>query len=103
MRVPFKPALLATTGLFALGHATGTVHVNTTRRRVPSAQVVQRRNETVPLSLHNDIDMYMATITIGTPGQEVSVQLDTGSSDLWIPSIRSDSCSEGECTHGSCK
>ena len=55
---------------------------------------------------------YFATCRLGTPGQDLTLQLDTGSSDIWVPdstaavcrtdTTSSSSSSGGGCTFGSC-
>ena len=46
--------------------------------------------------LANSLCSYLINMTIGTPGQHFSLQLDTGSSDIWIPSADSNACQEVE-------
>ncbi|KAI0535775.1 aspartic peptidase domain-containing protein [Xylaria digitata] len=49
---------------------------------------------------------YFASCSVGTPSQDVTLQLDTGSSDIWVPASSATVCEEtssqgGGCTFGS--
>lgn len=44
-------------------------------------------------SLQNEKQFYVSKVKIGTPASEVSVLLDTGSSDLWVMSGKNPHCS----------
>lgn len=46
------------------------------------------------VDLNNAQTMYIASISIGSPAQEVQVMIDTGSSDLWVISSQNPSCIE---------
>ncbi|GMM34668.1 putative aspartic endopeptidase [Saccharomycopsis crataegensis] len=46
-------------------------------------------NLDVQLVIENDYSLYSAEFCFGTPCQKVSLQIDTGSSDLWIPATGS--------------
>lgn len=58
-------------------------------------------NSTLNATLHNQKNAYTASISVGTPAQKLDVILDTGSSDLWIPSVSV--CPDSKkCPNGSC-
>jgi hypothetical protein len=73
-----------------------------------SAILQKRASNTVTAALGNaeQAGLYFANITVGTPGQDLQVQIDTGSSDTWVPSSSASICSnqrEGGCSGGTCE
>ena len=43
-----------------------------------------KRDDSVVASLLNEVMSYDITVEVGSPAQTVNLQLDTGSSDLWV-------------------
>ena len=79
-------------------------------KRVSEDRTLDRRQaRTIQEVIGNDRTKggYFATCKVGTPGQDVTLQLDTGSSDIWVPDSGANICSQGSnsegCTLGSCK
>lgn len=54
------------------------------------------KKEPRPLKLVNEYYYYKATLGIGSPPQNVSFTLDTGSSDLWVISTENPLCSSSQ-------
>lgn len=63
-------------------------------RRDASHSDLYRRQNSVQVPVDNLEILYLINITIGTPPQPFSLQIDTGSSDTWVPSRSSDVCVE---------
>lgn len=63
-------------------------------RRDASHSHLYRRQNSVQVPVDNLEILYLINITIGTPPQPFSLQIDTGSSDTWVPSRSSDVCVE---------
>ncbi|KAL8698443.1 MAG: hypothetical protein Q9201_006568 [Fulgogasparrea decipioides] len=63
----------------------------------PKPRLQRRGVINTPLDNFDDVQ-YLANINVGTPPQPFVVQIDTGSSDLWIPSYQSDLCQLGDCS-----
>lgn len=77
--------------------APGTVGFNFEKRRMNAqdAPVLSRRqSNTITAALTNEVLLYFINVTVGTPGQPFSLQLDTGSSDIWFPAITADICQQ---------
>ncbi|RMZ83538.1 hypothetical protein DV738_g1085, partial [Chaetothyriales sp. CBS 135597] len=55
---------------------------------------LRRRSSTttVEQALDNEVSLYFANLTLGTPEQSLQLHLDTGSSDLWVNSPSSSLC-----------
>ncbi len=61
-------------------------------RQVEAEQLAKRGTVDEPLGNARTQGLYYANISIGTPPQHLSLQIDTGSSDVWVPSSQSSYC-----------
>ncbi|MCJ1461862.1 hypothetical protein MMC07_000461 [Pseudocyphellaria aurata] len=63
------------------------------RRDVPSnPEQLIRRAKSMSVGITNEQSLYLINITIGNPPRQFGLQLDTGSSDTWVPSADSILC-----------
>lgn len=86
----------------------GTLHMGIVRNRDVEGAHLRRRGNTVLATLAQPDTkiQYNVNISVGTPPQSITVQVDTGSSDVWFPdSTACTTLSTGgtTCDGGSCK
>ncbi|RMZ88014.1 hypothetical protein DV736_g4756, partial [Chaetothyriales sp. CBS 134916] len=106
----FATVVLAASALLAGLPATlaaaqpGTIGFSFDRKRVSARDapsLVRRQSKTVLSALSNELMLYLINVTVGTPPQAFSLQLDTGSSDIWFPAQSASICTEsGGCPVG---
>lgn len=72
------------------------------KRSVPEKFARRSKRATISETLGNAEELYYANVTIGTPGQLLQLQLDTGSSDVWMTQTGASYCQmqQGGCTGG---
>lgn len=78
----------------AHGPVPGVVQWPIEKRASPVSQLLQKRANTYEEVITNERMRggYFATCAIGTPYQNLTLQLDTGSSDIWVPDVTAEAC-----------
>ncbi|KAI0474861.1 mitochondrial elongation factor g 1-like protein [Xylaria cf. heliscus] len=101
-------ARLTTGALVASGASAQVVQWGIERRANPVSALNRRAGGTVQEIITNEKTRggYFASCSVGTPAQDVTLQLDTGSSDIWVPASSAAICRQstsqgGGCTFGS--
>lgn len=97
----------ATLGFLLCPAAAQVVQWDTEKRQgLDHPRLSRRSNDTVDLLVGNAQLGYFATVSVGSPGQNLTLQIDTGSSDLWVPYAGAKVCTSksngGGCSLGTC-
>ncbi|ANB15154.1 Yps1p [Sugiyamaella lignohabitans] len=87
MKLTSASILLASVSLAVAAPANGKGYLlakTQLRTITPPDDVLDKRSGSYDTPLANEIYEYIATFELGTPGQTIEAQIDTGSSDLWV-------------------
>jgi predicted aspartyl protease len=110
MKSSIASGLLAASSLLSIvsgQDAPGTFSLKIVKnRQVEKAQLAKRGTVQTTLTNYAQAGLYAANATVGTPPQSFTFQVDTGSSDVWVPSSSASICKDvanGGCPFGSCK
>ncbi len=97
-----RNVLVLLCALASLGDASPKVVSMRMHRRERS--VLQKRSP-LPVSIGNAVmnGLYFVNATVGTPPQEVQLQVDTGSSDVWMFGVHSCDTQTSQCLGGACE
>jgi hypothetical protein len=98
---------LAAGSLLASAASAQVVKWDIEKRHNATPRLPRRASDTVEEVISNEKMRggYFASCSVGTPPQKVTLQLDTGSSDIWVPATSSQVCQPNGngCQLGSCK
>ncbi|KAI0410038.1 aspartic peptidase domain-containing protein [Xylaria palmicola] len=97
-------ASFATGFLLASVAYTQVVQWSIEKRGNPAHKLSRRADDTVEEIITNEKMRggYFASCTVGTPPQNVTLQLDTGSSDIWVPASNASICEQRSSQSGGC-
>ncbi|CAK7237456.1 hypothetical protein SBRCBS47491_009981 [Sporothrix bragantina] len=90
-------SVLAGALLAAAAHAAAPERVvqwDIARRQAPPVPLCRRGAGTFTGGLQNDLARYYVDVEVGTPPQKLQLQLDTGSSDVWVLSSSASICAK---------
>jgi hypothetical protein len=106
------PAAVRCLAISSIPQTEGVVQYEIQRRHNPQLSTRSSNLTKRSATVSTDLDLnehwvfsggYFLDLDVGTPPQRIEVLLDTGSSDLFIPSAGAGSCLNNHCPGGSCK
>jgi hypothetical protein len=106
------PAAVRCLAISSIPQTEGVVQYEVQRRYYPQLSTRSSNLRKRSATISTDLDLnehwvfsggYFLDLDVGTPPQRIEVLLDTGSSDLFIPSAGAGSCLNNHCPGGSCK